>query len=274
MDDCALDNIVPKEDRVFVIMDTPNAKHSAARAADYENPNEDARLSFKNIVADIDRYVPPGFTSRCVVKRVAVDFEQEDVAFKLKMKNVLERAGFQVVTVAKKYFPPTRLSLHRAGGRSRRSDRPRQPGESETTSSPYRDDEGIVDRELINHVWNEYVRSLNSGRPLTTIVIISGDGDFMNTVQMLRAYGVRVEVYGPRGATSPRLKTRVDRLVIMSQDEPADLPERERFIFFETRDRDGGRVSEECQLADEATNPMYDTSVTGEFERAQVLGAS
>lgn len=235
-------------ERVLVIKDVPNILHSAYRAAG-DRPG--ARFSFNNIVAAIDRSVAPGFTSRQVVERIAVSFASENFKLVQTMRTLLERAGFHVETAANKTAP----SRSRDSVGSLRSGRSRGDvisSASQIDHQPYRDETGVVDLELTNIVWDKVFQRAVTPNPITkkieplhTVVLISGDGDYTGLVERLKKYGVRIEVYGPRNATSDRLRSRADKCVDMSQDTPQDVPEDQRFIFFEssTHEHSSSRAS-------------------------------
>ncbi len=266
-----------RSETVLAIMDVPNIMHSARTAAGYKKGGDQdkppPRFSYDNIVKHVKGSPAPGFDSRTLVECIAVTFDNHRPEVMEKTRALLELAGFKVVKATQKFVrPPTvhKTTDRSFGKESRRrprlddydKGRPRHLYEYE----PRYDDGGAVDLKLTNIVWDKAFSYTDSHRQLDTIVIISGDGDYAELVERLKPYGFRIEIYGPREATSSRLVSRADAYVEMSQHTPNHVAQSDRFLFFETR-RSSSRIVEKAEddLVIEATDDRFDPSATGEF---------
>tara|TARA_Y100000031_G_C8193867_1_gene372726 strand:- start:27 stop:848 length:822 start_codon:yes stop_codon:yes gene_type:complete len=259
-------------------MDVPNIMHSARIAAGYKKDGDHdkppPRFSYNNIVQNVKGCPSSGFDSRTLVECIAVTFDNHRPEVVEKTRSLLELAGFKVVKATQKYVKPP--VVHRTTGKGFGVESQRRPRRSVGRNSqrlrhlyeyePRYDDSGVVDLKLTNIVWDKAFLYSQSSRPLDTIVIISGDGDYAELVERLKPYGFRIEVFGPRDATSSRLVSRADMYVEMSQYTPAHALEADRFLFFEkSRHASSSRKSGESDLVVEATDDRFDPSSTGEL---------
>lgn len=229
-------------ENIIIAMDVPNIAMSAEVAA---GGRGGARFDVDVICEYIRtrRGTSDARWPRVICSQTAHSFEGQFPT----MEPYLVKNGFKMVyPTQKRGYRPVETEVpeirNEADLRKAMLDSTKVP---ERKSRPKGSERGAVDRSMILTIMTQVARGYQNNRPINTVVLLTGDGDFVDPIHILKGFGISVEVMAARGSTSQSLISAANLFIPMGPDDPEDFDR--KFMFFES----------DCSTSSEQVRPTH-----------------